>query len=371
MMKKFFTFILALAMPAMVMGQTNRTPINRGFLQSNLDLNGKTATNGYLGSGVIGIDPTNQFASGRRIPFWVDDGGPSPGGGGTTLHEMTWGTNVSILIVDHKNGEVVFYYGGSENTANSFRVAGPGDGNPDPRMTFAFTTAGDELDRTYSLHTNGLQLKYAGAHQNFVWTDNYLDKSIMFGGTNASTKMQGTNLTFYAGTSTTPLQALNIQSNRNIQIGAAGHDGKLEFWDDSGGGFSGAGIGFDSAQSSMRIYVTGLIIDGNSSFNGIVFMPQGTSVGGGATLLKVMSATAALDFPLTSAQNSADLTITVNGAATGDTVDLGVPTAAILANSDYTAWVSAANTVTVRFNNYSAGAQNPTSGTFRAQVNHF
>jgi hypothetical protein len=44
-------------------------------------------------------------------------------------------------------------------------------------------------------------------------------------------------------------------------------------------------------------------------------------------------------------------------------VALGVDNGAILSNSCYTAWVSAANTVTVRFNNYStAGAQDPANG---------
>jgi hypothetical protein len=86
------------------------------------------------------------------------------------------------------------------------------------------------------------------------------------------------------------------------------------------------------------------------------------------TLAKTLTATAVLDFPNTNAQLSADLTIALTGAADGDVVLLGVPNASILPDSCYTAWVSAANTVTVRFNNYSAGAQNPASGTFRVSV---
>lgn len=94
-------------------------------------------------------------------------------------------------------------------------------------------------------------------------------------------------------------------------------------------------------------------------------------VGGGATLTKFLTATASLDFPNTAAQNSSDLTITVTGAAVGDAVALGIPTAAVNANSEYTAWVSAADVVTVRFSNFSAGAINPASGTFRAVVFKF
>lgn len=85
----------------------------------------------------------------------------------------------------------------------------------------------------------------------------------------------------------------------------------------------------------------------------------------------VMTATATLDFPNTSAQSSSDLTISVPGAVDGDVVTLGVPNACMLANSCYTGWVSAPDTVTVRFNNYSSGAQNPASGTFRAVVTRY
>jgi hypothetical protein len=89
-------------------------------------------------------------------------------------------------------------------------------------------------------------------------------------------------------------------------------------------------------------------------------------------LLKVIAAplsgSATLDFPNTNTANSADLTITVAGAADGDVVSLGVPNGSTDANSCFTAWVSAANTVTVRFNNYSGGAIDPASGTFKVKV---
>jgi hypothetical protein len=77
---------------------------------------------------------------------------------------------------------------------------------------------------------------------------------------------------------------------------------------------------------------------------------------------------ATLNFPSTNAQLSADLTITVTGAADGDVVSLGVPNAAVNANTSYSAWVSAANTVTVRFNNYSSGTVDPASALFKVFV---
>jgi hypothetical protein len=81
-----------------------------------------------------------------------------------------------------------------------------------------------------------------------------------------------------------------------------------------------------------------------------------------------LKASATLDFGNTAAQTSADLTITVTGAADGDIVIVGPVNASTNANTCFTAWVSAANTVTVRFNNYSAGAVDPASGTFRVYV---
>jgi hypothetical protein len=95
-------------------------------------------------------------------------------------------------------------------------------------------------------------------------------------------------------------------------------------------------------------------------------------IGGGTAILKVLSATATLDFPSTAAGADSDLTITVTGAADGDVVNLGTPNASMVANSRFIYWVSAANTVTVRFHNDQvAGALDPASGTFRSQVNQF
>lgn len=88
----------------------------------------------------------------------------------------------------------------------------------------------------------------------------------------------------------------------------------------------------------------------------------------GNVVAHVLSATATLDFGSVAAQSFVDLTITVAGAAAGDCVSLGVPTAAVTAGIAYTAWVSATNTVTVRAHNYTAGALDPASGSFKAAI---
>jgi len=79
------------------------------------------------------------------------------------------------------------------------------------------------------------------------------------------------------------------------------------------------------------------------------------------------TATATLNFPSTNTLRSADLTITVTGAELNDYVTLGSPNQTD-ANTTYTAFVSAANTVTVRFNNYSASTVDPASATFKVLV---
>ncbi len=81
----------------------------------------------------------------------------------------------------------------------------------------------------------------------------------------------------------------------------------------------------------------------------------------------VLAASAVLDFPSTSSNSTQDLTITVTGAIDGDPVSLGVP-AGSATSGVFFAFVSAADTVTVRFYNPSGGSVNPTSGTFKVKV---
>lgn len=82
----------------------------------------------------------------------------------------------------------------------------------------------------------------------------------------------------------------------------------------------------------------------------------------------MLTGTATLNFSSIATNVSADLTITVNGAVSGDVVILGIPAASHAAGLSYYGFVSAANTVTVRACNNSAGSIDPASGTFRAVV---
>lgn len=130
-----------------------------------------------------------------------------------------------------------------------------------------------------------------------------------------------------------------------------------------GGNGNGVTLAFNSntlqANADQDLKTTGSV-----TFGGVKVGATGT------TITFILTATATLDFPSTAAQTSSDLTIAVAGAAVGDAVFLGLP-AAPDANGCFTAWVSAAGVVSVRFNNYSAGAIDPASATYRVCVFKF
>jgi hypothetical protein len=83
-------------------------------------------------------------------------------------------------------------------------------------------------------------------------------------------------------------------------------------------------------------------------------------------IARVLTGSATLDFPSTLSTDVADLTITVTGAAVGDPVIIGVPNGSVTATSSYTAWVSAADTVTIRYS--PKATEDPASGTFKVSV---
>lgn len=135
--------------------------------------------------------------------------------------------------------------------------------------------------------------------------------------------------------------------------------------------FNTAGIQYKALTTTQRNALTGLT-EGRLLWNSTTKhfnLHDGTSY---YEIPKIIKASATLDFPSTGAHSSSDLTTTVTGAAVGDVVTVAPGIAAILAGSNYTAWVSATNTVTVRFNHYgSGGGSNPSSATFNIIVTKF
>lgn len=102
-------------------------------------------------------------------------------------------------------------------------------------------------------------------------------------------------------------------------------------------------------------------------FTGPVQSTYGFKGSTGLTLTNVLGASATLDFGSISAAAQEDLTITVTGAAANNTVVLGLP-AAPAAGIVFNAFVSAANTVTVRATNASGSPVNPGSATYSVVV---
>lgn len=118
-------------------------------------------------------------------------------------------------------------------------------------------------------------------------------------------------------------------------------------------------------QDAVRAIITQLLVlfDVDNTWNGKQTFSGGVIVGG-TSIAEILTATTSLDFPSIAAAASADLTITVTGAAVNDGVTLGLP-AAPTAGIVYQAFVSAVNTVTVRAINITAVAIDPASQTFR------
>jgi hypothetical protein len=104
-----------------------------------------------------------------------------------------------------------------------------------------------------------------------------------------------------------------------------------------------------------------------STFSGPVVSTNGFKPGTGLTTTNVLGASATLDFASIAAAASADLTISVTGAAVNNAVTLGLP-AAPTAGLIFQGFVSATNTVTVRATNITAGAVDAASATYSVVV---
>ncbi|HEY6019677.1 MAG TPA: hypothetical protein VIY48_07180 [Candidatus Paceibacterota bacterium] len=107
---------------------------------------------------------------------------------------------------------------------------------------------------------------------------------------------------------------------------------------------------------------------------GIAYIADSTDtvveIGFKSVIASILTATASLSFGSIAANGVGTQTITVTGAATGDTVVAGAP-AALEAGLTFSAFVSATNTVTIRLHNNSGGSVTPATATWRATVIHF
>jgi len=133
---------------------------------------------------------------------------------------------------------------------------------------------------------------------------------------------------------------------------------------DTNGWFTGTGSPEGAVTASVGSLYTRT--DGQAGTT-LYVKESGTGNTGWIPCVSQLKGSATLDFPNTSSNGASDLTITVTGAAEGDVVSLGIPNASATTGLFF-AWVSATNTVTVRFHNTSGGSTNPVSGTFKVTV---
>jgi hypothetical protein len=112
-------------------------------------------------------------------------------------------------------------------------------------------------------------------------------------------------------------------------------------------------------------------ISGNESVSGNLAVARTLSIGGGTAITEHLSALFNPRFPLLHPATCATASFAFNGVSDGDTTALGVPNARMQGDGNfvYTAWVSAANTITLQECNVSGTNQHTAgSGNIRVDV---
>lgn len=226
-------------------------------------------------------------------------------------------------------------YNTTSGTAGKSTISALGAGNVGislKALSAAFTTSGIDIQAASTLSSNstaGLNIGTSSNTTMGIWTNNTQRANYGAGGG------------LFIGGSTTPTALLHLAAGT-----ATANTGPLKF----------------TSGTNLTTPEAGAVeFDGTNYF--------GTSSTTRYTLAKTLTATATLDFGSTAAGSESDLTITITGATLNDVVSIGVPNGSVTITGCYTAWVSATDTITIRFSNYGAlTARDPASGTFRASI---
>lgn len=161
-------------------------------------------------------------------------------------------------------------------------------------------------------------------------------------------------MSFGAGSILT-FSGMELTATRYVASGSSG-----------GGGFAMAtGVRFymDSAGVGTKW------LEYNSTSGTFLFSGANLNIGSYAATKQIAPVTSVIDFASIAVANCADSSgITVTGAADGNVVKLGVPNAAMVTGSQFTAWASATDTVTVRHCCVGNATCDPGSGTFTVVV---
>lgn len=119
-------------------------------------------------------------------------------------------------------------------------------------------------------------------------------------------------------------------------------------------------------ENNQSEFKTSLRIKDGTEGAGKVFTSDSAGYGSWQTL--ALTDTATLDFGNISANGHEVLTMTVTGAALSDVVSLGIPNVSMNDHASFVAWVSSANTVSVKCFNFDGSSFNPAAGLFTVKV---
>lgn len=340
----------------------------------------------------MAVMPGNSIASGpATIDSSIVIGINNTAGGGTVRNSLLLDLNVGTV-----------YQSNYMSIGNQFGILRELPGNAAYGSAYLFR---DAPNRIFIGYTEGLHTSYINVPANTSIWGNRLITQYYLGGNSAISPNQST----FTGPS------------RRIENADSGFTPSTDFFRISGGRSTGTGNGSSlrlavtlpgSSGTALNSYFDAMTILGSNANIGVritapsarLHLPAGTataetaplklnsgvvlttpeagaleydgtelyatnSTANRTILARVLKGFATLDFPNTTTGSSSDLTITVTGAADGDIISIGVVNALrSVAGTDYRAWVSSANTVTVRFLNTSGADIDPASNVFRVSV---
>lgn len=162
-------------------------------------------------------------------------------------------------------------------------------------------------------------------------------------------------------------QGFKISNGQTAQLKMVSSVNDVYWQNTANGSLYFTGTNGGTAANNLIFYISGRARIGTAADDGVNKLQvdggiKATTLNlGTSTLDNIITATATLDF---AAADPSDLTITVTGAALGDAVTIGTQHGSVGSNNVFHAWVSAADTVTIR----KTGSADPASGTFRAVV---
>jgi hypothetical protein len=278
---------------------------------------------------------------------------------------------------------------GVPNSATTISTSSPlsGGGDLSANRTIAISQSSGSVNgflsstdwTTFNNKQNAITLTTTGTSGAATLTGATLNIPQYSGGSGTVTNITVTSPLTITNPTTTPLIQINAANGTTssgvVTTGTQQFGGAKTFNDNlrTNGNMTVDGnlnVGLNATISAMATTSTLTHVLGVNSSNtiGEIGVGDGIKFTGGSLGLDLYKVIALLDVPITGPQTSSDTPFTVTGAALGQPVILGVPNVASSANTNYTAWVSAANTVTIRFNNYSSSSVNPPSGSFTIVV---